>query len=228
MWRPVKKRILEALRRAMREASGAMIETGWACLEFTKTRGWEERDPPEDRLSGYDALLAWAVETGLVQEELAERLERTARGQPQEAGRVVERAIELRALLYRIFSAIGSGAEPAPADLSEMNRWLPEANRHLRLVRVGGAWDWGWEEGADALDRVLWPVIRSAAELLTAPEVERVKLCDAHDCGWLFIDASRNRSRRWCDMAECGNRAKVERYRRRRRAERSSGEAGES
>lgn len=85
---------------------------------------------------------------------------------------------------------------------------------HLGLVASPAGYRWAWHD-ADSLESVLWPIIGSAADLLTSPELEKVKLCAADDCGWLFIDGSRNRSRRWCDMSDCGNRAKARRYRRR-------------
>jgi predicted RNA-binding Zn ribbon-like protein len=68
-----------------------------------------------------------------------------------------------------------------------------------------------------ALDRMLWPLAHSAAELLASSERARVRLCEGEDCGWLFLDTSRNGARHWCDMKDCGNRAKVRRFRERQR-----------
>lgn len=193
-----------------------MIETEWACLELTRTVGWEERDRPDDRLTDYAALLSWGEEVGVLEAAEAARLRRAAQGRPQEAEGVLERAIALRRLCYRIFSPIGAGETPSSPDLEALNEILPDANRRLRVVLVDGGYRWSWaEEEGGALDRVLWPLIRSAADLLTSDELARLRLCDAHDCGWLFIDASRNRSRRWCDMSDCGNRAKARRHRER-------------
>ena len=79
------------------------------------------------------------------------------------------------------------------------------------IVRVGErfAWDWTPE---NALDRVLWPVVRDAAELLSGEDLDRVGRCADANCGWLFLDTSRNHSRRWCSMKDCGNRAKARRH----------------
>ncbi|MCL6613391.1 MAG: CGNR zinc finger domain-containing protein [Firmicutes bacterium] len=79
----------------------------------------------------------------------------------------------------------------------------------------GFAWKWGGE--GKALDRMLWPVVRSAAELLISGDRERVRECAAEGCGWLFLDASRNTRRKWCAMTSCGNRAKARRYYERKR-----------
>jgi predicted RNA-binding Zn ribbon-like protein len=168
----------------------------------------------------YGALVDWARRTGVVDAAESDALLSLAGAHPAEAERVVERARALRRVLYGIFSRVGSTRMPLPADLAALNRSLPEALAHLQVRRAGeGGYVWAWDEpsGVEALARVLWPVARSAAELLTAPELERVRLCDADDCGYLFVDASRNRSRRWCDMADCGNLAKVRRFRARQR-----------
>jgi len=190
------------------------MKTHWTCLEFTKTVGWAERDRPDDELTSYEALLAWAEREGLLARAERERLGRRAADRPQEAARVRERAIELRGVIYRIFSAVGEGQRPAPSDIEQLNAFLPSASVRRGIVPAEGGYAWGWlEDRDDPLDRVLWPIIYSAASLLTWSDVDRVRLCRADDCGWLFVDASRNRSRRWCDMSDCGNRAKAQRYR---------------
>ena len=190
------------------------METHWTCLEFTKTVGWAERDRPDDELTSYKALLAWAEREGLLTAAELERLSRRAARRPGEAARVLERAITLRETIYRVFSAVGEGGRPAPSDIEQLNAFLPEASRRRGIVTAGGGYGWGWLEDPEVpLDRVLWPSVYSAAGLLTWSDLDRVKLCRADDCGWLFVDASRNRSRRWCDMSECGNRAKAQRFR---------------
>ncbi len=197
------------------------METHWTCLEFTKTVGWAERDRPDDELNSYEALVAWAAREGLVEPAERERLSRRAARRPKEGARVLKHAIVLRSLIYRVFSAVGEGRTPEPSDIEQLNAFLPEANKRRGIVPAGGGYEWGWLEDPDIpLDRVLWPIVYSAAGLLTWSELDRVRLCRADDCGWLFVDASRNRSRRWCDMSDCGNRAKARRFRSRH------GEAG--
>jgi len=199
-----------------------LIETTWACLDFTKTVGWEAGDRRDDALVDYEALVAWAERAGVLPWADATQAREQAAAQPLQAGRVLEAAIELRRAVYGIFSALGSGREPAAGELATLNAHVSEAMAHLEVRASGvGRFDWEWRalEPGEALTRVLWPVARSAAELLTSDEVRRVKLCEGDDCGWLFVDASRNRSRRWCDMSGCGNLAKVRRFRARHRGE---------
>lgn len=196
------------------------IRTDWHCIQFTKTRGWEVLDPAAERLGDFPSLLRWAAERDIVTGVDLAVLARRAAEHPELATELVVRAHALRDLLYRLLSPIGAGRHPPAEAVEQLNQaWRSVAlQRSLQPDGAGFAWTWRAVDARDApLDRVLWPVIHSAVELLTAPELARLKLCDADDCGWLFIDASRNRSRRWCDMSDCGNRAKVRRFRARRR-----------
>lgn len=118
----------------------------------------------------------------------------------------LERAIELREALYRIFLAVIANRRPDAKDVALLNRSL-EAQQ---LSFHGAA-------ASFTTNDPLAFIARSAAELLTSPEISRVRACGGESCGWLFLDTSRNRSRQWCDMADCGNIAKVRRFRDRQR-----------
>jgi predicted RNA-binding Zn ribbon-like protein len=137
---------------------------------------------------------------------------------PADAARALAQAVALREALYDTFTAVARQSAPAPADLNTLNHHLAGALARARVAAQGDGFAWQWEEGP-ALDRMLWPVARAAADLLTAPEVSRVGQCaDDRGCGWLFLDMSRNHSRRWCAMNDCGNRAKARRHYRKHRA----------
>ena len=99
-----------------------------------------------------------------------------------------------------------------------MNRVVTEALKHLRIVQTTNGFHWQWDHTKAALEFPLWLVARSTANLLTSQRQSRVRQCGSGDCDWLFLDRSKNRSRRWCDMAECGNREKARRSRMRQRA----------
>jgi predicted RNA-binding Zn ribbon-like protein len=88
----------------------------------------------------------------------------------------------------------------------------------MAQLRVDPALAWTWADEAERLDSPLWPIARQAAELLVTEQRRRVHECAADDCRWLFLDTSKNRSRRWCDMKSCGNRAKVRSFYERQRA----------
>jgi predicted RNA-binding Zn ribbon-like protein len=93
-----------------------------------------------------------------------------------------------------------------------LNSALAQAPGHLRVHKNSGRIETEWTSAADGLGQILFPVLTSAAELLASPRVGRIRECGSNDCTWLFVDESRNRSRRWCDMRACGNRMKARRH----------------
>lgn len=186
---------------------------GSLCLDFANTVDWHASDHPIETLTGYPDLLVWSAHSGAISDEVAERLAGVAEHRPQDAGQVFQRAIALRDALYDIFAAVAQGARVQGAPLSALNRELGLALPRLQIVAGDEGFIWDWTDAGDALDQMLWPVARSAAELLTAGDLSRVRQCaDPDGCGWLFLDLSRNRSRQWCDMEGCGNRAKARRH----------------
>ena len=186
---------------------------GNPALDFTNSvGGWEAGTPQRDHLASYADLVAWSEEGGLIGRRMARRLKAEAARRPREAARVLARAIELRQMLYRLFAAVAAGRRPAAADLDTLNAALAQAVPHQRVVAGGAGFTWAWEEESAALDRVLWSVLRGAAELLTSARLPRVRQCGGEHCGWLFLDETKNRSRRWCEMSVCGNRAKARRH----------------
>jgi predicted RNA-binding Zn ribbon-like protein len=125
---------------------------------------------------------------------------------------LLERAIALRETLYRLFKAAIDERRPDANDVELLNRELSIARAHERLTFTNGAASFTWDD-RDAPELPLWIVARAAAELLTSENLTRVRACGGESCGWLFLDTSRNRSRQWCDMSDCGNLAKVRRFR---------------
>jgi len=201
-------------------AGGGRFELSGGTLALDFANSWGDRRRPEsDRLGDYAALLAFACEAGLLDRRQAARLARRARGAPAEAARAYAAARGLRDALYRVFSAQARGRRVDSADIAQVNAALQEALPHLRVARRGGAYAWDWDDGGgEPLAAPLRPIARSAAELLTSGDLARVRECDGAACTWLFLDQSRNRSRRWCSMESCGNRAKARRHYHRSRA----------
>ncbi len=192
---------------------------GWLCLDFTNTVNYGSKENPNDRLKSYDDLILWSQWVGTLTPEEAQPLRQEVERRPAAAVVALHQAKELRDVLYRIFSAIAADHHPIAADLANLNVVLTEmlALSQLVPVRDGFICAWAWAGDEAALERLIWPVAWSAAELLTSENLRRVGECAGHDCGWLFLDTSRNHSRRWCNMRECGNRAKARRHYRRRR-----------
>ena len=188
------------------------LKSGRLCLDFANTADWHGGDQPEERLNSYPDLVSWAERVGLLAEDEAQQLLREAARHPDDAAVVLEQAISFREALFRIFSAVAAGDSPEATDLAILNEVLSMGLGRLHIVSTSAGFGWEWTGEEDKLERMLWPVAQSAAELLTSAELVRVGRCAEDRCGWLFMDMSRNRSRRWCDMRDCGNRAKARRH----------------
>ena len=177
------------------------------------------RTDPErrnDHLTSYLELLSFARQTHTMSTREAQQLQGHAVQHPADARRVLCKVVALREASYRVFSAIAQEKKPVADDLQLIGECAREALRHRELVPLNGGYGWQWRSDLkNPLDRLLWPMAQSAADLLTSPELKIVRFCEAPDCEWLFLDHSRNRSRRWCDMKICGNRQKARRHYRR-------------
>jgi predicted RNA-binding Zn ribbon-like protein len=197
---------------------------GVPCLDFVNTLAWRLTDRPVEYLGSYEDLLAWGRQAGLLAPEETEVLSGWAATDSEEAWAALSRAVALREAVHRVFSAAIAGEPRDESALSTLNRELSEALSRLRVAPAAGdAYVWAWDRGGEdgggpPLERPLWPVARSAAELLTSPKLSRIKVCDGEGCGWMFLDESRNASRRWCDSRDCGNRERVRKYLARKRA----------
>ena len=190
---------------------------GRPCLDLANTLEARPTPRPRELLRTYADLLAWGEQAALLTPGQARRLRDRARRRGGEAEAARRRALSLREAVSSVFAAVAAGRAVPPRALLVLNAALPGALARLRIVGGRRAFAWGWSAETD-FDRVLWPVIQSAGELLTSPARERLRECAAPDCGWLFLDASKNRSRRWCDMRVCGSRDKARRYHRNRAA----------
>jgi len=219
-------------RRGGRSGTAASmfeLSGGRLCLDFANTVSKRPSDHPEELLNSYGDLVSWSQQAGLAAEREVRALLQGAKRHPATAAAVLERAIALREAIYRIFSAVAGERAARASDLATLNAALAEALPRLGIVPKGNRFAWEWTANGQRLDRMLWPVTQSAADLLTSRELPQVRECEAQNCGWLFMDRSRNRSRRWCDMKVCGNRAKARRHYERKRAGRggrSSGKPG--
>jgi predicted RNA-binding Zn ribbon-like protein len=167
----------------------------------------------KDHLETYRDLIAFARQSGVMSARQAGELIAYGEQHGAQARRTFQQTIRLRETVYEVFSAIARGKSPSAEDLNLLGNFAREALRHRSLARMNGGYRWEWQakEGTP-LDRVVWPMAQAAADLLTSDDVKIVRWCEAPDCEWLFLDHSRNRSRRWCDMTTCGNRQKARRH----------------
>jgi predicted RNA-binding Zn ribbon-like protein len=185
---------------------------GVLCLDFANTVEDYRSTHPQDHLTNYADLVAWSAHAAILTPQREQQLAQLAIQRPEDALHTFQRALALRGALHRLFSAWLLNRKPAASDLATLNEILAEALSlgQLRSVGNGYARDWVGEE--DDLAQMLYPIARSAADLLTSPDLARLRKCEAENCGWLFVDTSKNHSRRWCSMEDCGNRAKARRH----------------
>jgi predicted RNA-binding Zn ribbon-like protein len=187
---------------------------GNLCLNLANTvsrRGDPERR--KEHLDNYEDMIAFARQSEIISSKEANDLTAWARDHASLAARSFRKAIALREALYGAFSAIAQEKSAPAVDIDAINDAALEALQHRSLTRVDGGYQWEWQAQAkNPLDRIQWLAAQSAAELLTSKELGNVRWCEAPDCEWLFLDNSRNRSRRWCDMTSCGNRQKARRH----------------
>lgn len=197
---------------------------GALCLDFVNTLHWRGADTPIERLTIYEDLLAWAIYGDLIEALAAARLRELAQEKPAEAAHVLQRAWMLREVLYRIFTRQMQRSEPAVDDVALLNDELGAALAHSYLTWEGDAYRLGWRGLDERLDAPLWQVTRSAADLLRSPLRMNIRQCANEVCLWLFIDKSKNASRRWCSMSLCGSQFKMRDYYRRKHGRPTTGD----
>jgi predicted RNA-binding Zn ribbon-like protein len=186
---------------------------GHPALDFVNTIDPREGEGGIEYLRSFEDLIDWARRAGVLRRSDAEHAVRAAENDAA-ASRAFARAVRLREAIYAIFSAVVA-RRPEPREaFEELESAYRQAMSHARLTRTRSGFSWRLESG---LDRVRWQIAREAVALLESERLGRVKRCPGSgDCGWLFLDSSKSRTRRWCSMDGCGNRAKVRRFQKRR------------
>ena len=181
-------------------------------LAFVNTLRGRRTAAPDERLDSYETLAGWARQQHLISSAAADRLIAESRKHPHHASAVLSRARDFREALNGLAEAIDAGRQPGAATLKTIGDCLAAAYAKAHLVPHDGTLQW-MASAEDDLDRVIWEIGRAAGRLVVSPRLARVRACAADDCGWWFVDDTKNRSRRWCDMKTCGNREKLRRFR---------------
>ncbi len=177
------------------------------CIDFINTVQWRGRpEAPEERLTDYTELLLFAEYAGALSGAEVEKLAAEARRRPDAAAQTLADAIALREALARLFST------PTGGELTVVNVLLARAPERLAIEAVDGGYHWRSGSRGELLEGPLWPVVWDGATLLASNRRDWVKSCGDPECAWMFLDLSRGRTRRWCSMDACGNRAKARRH----------------
>jgi predicted RNA-binding Zn ribbon-like protein len=188
---------------------------GDPALDLVNTVDYTDRGLENERLTDYDRLTRWAESAGILAPKAAASLRTQAEARPREAEAAYRLALRAREVLGRLFGAIAR-EEPGGEALEAFNRLLGRALEQMRVTpsetrRRPQAMKLGWGDPGDHLNSIVWPVLWSAASLLVSEEAARIRVCGGPDCGWMYVDRSRNGLRRWCQMATCGTREKSRR-----------------
>jgi predicted RNA-binding Zn ribbon-like protein len=204
-------------------AADEFVAGAW-CLDFANTV--EPRSTLEhDYLPNYDRLAVWSRKAGAVTARTAGALQELATEHPREADRAHAEAMTLREAIYRIFAAISGDESPDAADLAYLRDCEADAIAHAAPEWTTSGLQWEWQQAVTATPDVSrlhvprWILADDAARLLQSPRIDRVKICRP-SCAWLFLDTTRNGSRRWCTVDDCGVREKIRRQAERRAARR--------
>ena len=185
---------------------------GELAIDFTNTVG-DRGTQPLEHLNTFGDVVAWAEARRVLSKSAAAALRRRAAAEPEAARRAWRAAVALREALYNVLAAAPARRRPRPADLETLNASVRATYQRAALAASGDRFALD-TAGDEALDAVLGPVVRAAVDLLTSDAISQVGLCADDTCLWLFLDTTRSRTRRWCDMKSCGNRNKVRRFRR--------------
>ena len=187
---------------------------GELAIDFTNTVG-SRGGTAEEHFSTYGDVLSWAETRRVIRRAEAQRLQQDAVRRPAAAREALTEALALREALYRAIAAGASGRKPATTDLARINAHVAALFSGAQLRATRGRLELAFEPDGQSplLEPILAPVVRAAVDLLTSDALARVRVCADTSCAWLFLDTTRNRTRRWCDMKECGNRNKVRRFR---------------
>jgi len=213
----------DALMNVPGQANQVELLAGALCLDFVNTVEPRVRshpgEPSRNYLTCYQDLVAWSLHVGALSEAVARQLLTEAEHHPESGWTVLDQAVQLREVIYRIFLAIARNQEVSARDLDALSAVSAQAMHYARLRASGNTFALTWIEQPTNLLRPLWPITHSAVELLLRGEKQRIKECASggEGCGWLFYDTSKNCNRRWCSMRGCGSQAKE-----RRRGKRSS------
>ena len=191
---------------------------GALCLDFCNS-GQNARGPSGNEwIAGFSDLIDWLEAAGAITGGQAARLRRAAAASPRAATQVWSRAIKFREALFRVLNARAKGGTVAREDLSYIETEHARAASFARLSWTGEGYRWSLDPSAAALEAAMQPLVESAVSLLTSAKIERLRRCGNSTCYWLFIDETKNHSRRWCEMASCGNVVKVRRHREKARS----------
>lgn len=193
------------------------LVAGAVCLDFINTLDDRFSSEPKELLASYIDLARFGEDSGILSDLEVDRLMTKSMHYPEDARRALQAAIEMREAMCQVFWALVQKQVVPRAALMILNGYAQAAAQHMNVVPRDGHFEWQFDSEGSDFKAPLWPIARSAADLLASDRVQFVRACASKTCEWLFLDESKNHRRRWCDMTKCGNRAKVKSFYTRRK-----------
>jgi predicted RNA-binding Zn ribbon-like protein len=193
------------------------LVAGAVCLDFVNTLDDRFASEPKELLKSYLDLARFGEDAGIVDESVVDRLFERSQTSPEEAQKALRWGIQLREAMYAVFLAVATGKPVPRPPLVILNQFIQGAAQHAQLVpdrgvgtavKANAPFAWRFDALPSGFDDPLWPIARSAADLLASDQLAYVRMCASKTCQWFFLDTSKNHKRRWCDMTKCGNREK--------------------
>ena len=188
---------------------------GNPALDFVNTLDWRLRPEPTEGLHAYTDVLHWSWSAGLLSAPETHRLLEWALAHPRQAAQELAQAKRLREALAALFANARDAKRLGETSLTFLNAAIREGGAKRGLRSAGQSAEWTWQDDPPSPRRPVWAVAAEAARVLTSSDRERIRQCRDDECGWFFLDTSRNRNRRWCSMQTCGNRNKARTFYRR-------------
>lgn len=202
-----------------RRPGSLSLVAGKLALDFTNTESGRGGAEHLDHLQTAGDVVAWAIHAGIIDAKNASLFQLKFKGQSKSAHQLITRGRSLRETIYQINSRVAAGRQPTDILLRSLTATHAEMLTTATLTPHGDNYGWAWHPKAELTAAILGPITLSALDLLIEADLSRIKQCRGNHCGWLFFDNTKNKSRQWCDMSVCGNRAKASALRARMRHE---------
>ncbi len=182
------------------------------CLDFVNTASWHESEKPIENLNDIETFIDWCAFMGIIDDSSKNQFYLYLSEDSFNNNQILNEIIEIREVIFRIFRNIAFNEEYKNEDMIKLINYLPKIYKDVDLTKNDYNFTIRIKPDAKNIISLIFPVIQSAIELLTQEDMNRIKICGGERCGWLFYDTSRNNSRKWCSMADCGNREKSKRH----------------
>ncbi len=189
---------------------GLSLDGGALCLDFVNTVSTWLSPQRQDHLRDYTDLLLWCRRQPAFAEAYVIKLEALAAQDPDGADETLQEFRVVRQVLFDLFAAIADGTQPDKATIEAFNRSLSEALAKLQVVFVKEVYSLQLAAPGTDLREPLYFILQSAVDVLAHEDRQRLKKCP--ECGWLFLDRTKNGRRIWCNPAVCGSTTKARRY----------------